>query len=201
MGSQNQIVRYLTTQISIFAKQLKRAARDPGTKNVHQLRITIHRMRPLLGKTLSHALHELDQVLGAKRELDVALKDAVYYGFNPALIQRQRRQAKQQVVQFLKPKYQKKILGKLKKFQKKLNVESIFKDREMHQLRINLKKIRYILEASGQTSERLRILQSELGRLHDLQVLKKISGSNKKLSADLARQYRKATTLLKAAPV
>jgi len=62
--------------------------------------------------------------------------------------------------------------------------------REMHALRIEAKKARYVLEAIGRDGEILHPLQQRIGRAHDLEVLQKLLGPDEAA----AREERRAST-------
>ena len=56
---------------------------------------------------------------------------------------------------------------------------------ERHELRIQAKKVRYVLECLGRRSAGLESLQDHLGREHDLQVLRELTiGAKRALVAD-----------------
>lgn len=71
--------------------------------------------------------------------------------------------------------------------------------KKLHQLRIDMKKARYILEAMGEPVEPLKPLQDVLGEAHDLQILRGFVGKSKKLELKEHLLNKKAAQLVRPA--
>ena len=129
------LVNYLTEQAHLFEKQARRTYQDATRKNVHELRITLRRIRAALwliehgsprisfGK-LPSSLRKLGQVLGEQRELDVAIKDATQYHLKTKKLKSQRLSKKQMLFSKIESKHRKKILRKLETATRKLQHHS-----------------------------------------------------------------------------
>ena len=57
-------------------------------------------------------------------------------------------------------------------------------NKQFHRLRINLKKVRYGLEAIGQFRPQLEKMQDLLGHIHDLEVLQRLFGKKTRIKKD-----------------
>jgi CHAD domain-containing protein len=69
---------------------------------------------------------------------------------------------------------------------------------EAHRLRIKIKRLRYALEAVGQTPRSLNTLQDSLGRAHDLVILQTLTKRNPQIQNQISREYSRALKKLKA---
>lgn len=229
MGS---IAKYLTQQRHNFKSQARKLYRDPSRQNVHNLRVTNRRIRAVLwlaeqgspdatfGK-LQTSMHHLGRVLGACRELDVAIQDAARYQLVVKKLKSHRRSMKRKAVSAVRPKQRKKILRQIDSvviwlvknpvadlapgiYRLRSRIDpwmkkSKIKDRDLHELRIAAKKTRYAFEAIGKPVQPLRRLQTLLGRGHDLQVLQAHLGKNKKIQFDATQEFQKARRVIKPA--
>jgi CHAD domain-containing protein len=125
------LVDYLIQQKHLFEKQGRRTYQDPTRKRVHELRVTLRRIRAVLwlvehgsprisfGK-LPSFLCKLGQVLGEQRELDVAIQDATHYQLKIEKLKSQRRSKKQTLFANIDSKHRKKILRELERVVRKL---------------------------------------------------------------------------------
>lgn len=153
--------------------------------------------------SLSRHMKEVARVLGARRELDVTIQMAKHYGLDAKHLYHRQQVAGKRLVKFfslhgatilarlektaakLKDELPKKrCLGSSDKLKKRLSKwqSNLPKTQEeLHELRIFVKKIRYILEARNLGPYKLiNELQSLLGMVHDLEVLSKLAGSTPK---------------------
>ncbi len=125
------LVDYLIRQRHLFEKQVRGTNQDPTRKNVHELRVTIRRIRAALwliehgsprisfGK-LPSSLRKLGQVLGEQRELDVAIQDATHYHLKTKKLKSQRRLKKQMLFAKIDSKHRQKIQHDLERAVRKL---------------------------------------------------------------------------------
>ncbi len=115
---------YLKRQAQMFDYQARRVYRDTSIKNVHELRVTIRRIRAALWlvehssrhhtfKKLRVSLRKLGQALGECRELDVAIQDAGQYHLKVGKIKAERKTARRKLLVPINPKNIKKILEQL----------------------------------------------------------------------------------------
>ena len=170
---------------------------------------------------LSSSLRKFGQVLGDQRELDVAIQDAIFYHLQLKKIKSQRRAMKQKLLAEIDSKPCQKIKVDLVRAVRSLRSDpepnlrvGLFRlrsrlipwirkapisDKELHELRIILKKARYVLEAIGKKVQPLRNLQGPLGRGHDLEILQELSGKSSKVQSDAVLQYQKARRSIQSA--
>jgi CHAD domain-containing protein len=125
------LVDYLILQRHLFEKQVKGTNQNPTRKNVHELRVTVRRIRAALwlieqgsprlsfGK-LPSSLRKLGQILGEQRELDVAIQDATHYHLKTKKLKSQRCLKKQMLFAKIDSKHRKKTLRDLEKAVRKL---------------------------------------------------------------------------------
>lgn len=165
-------------------------------------------------------LKQLGQVLGEQRQCDVALEDAIHYKRKTKHIKRQRDTARKKVLAVLRKKKRESYTGNLKQAIRDIHDISprSFSPRidnlrhqlvramkspprtslARHQLRIRVKRARYVLEAFHHEIPRLTSLQDRLGRWHDLVVLSAMSGYPKKVIDARNREWRLAERSLGA---
>lgn len=193
--SSKSLQLYKVEHLKLFEVLLDNAAKNPSTKNIHDIRITMRRLSVVLN---SRNLKKLAKVLGKKRDLDVAIKNARLYGLSTRKLEKARKKAKKNSKQELKnfnPKSlkrtpQKNILMDYKKMMRKLTRELFglktidMTKKQIHHLRINLKQARYGLEAIGHSQIHLQKMQDLLGGIHDLENLQKLKGKNARIKKD-----------------
>ena len=170
---------------------------------------------------LYRTLSKLGKALGAQRELDVALQDARHYSLDTSDLRKSHRKLRDKVRDKLNSKRRKRIFRQLRKIntdlqsRKTIRLEKAFdrhlkeanrwkhqelKDlKQLHELRIAIKKFRYALEALGRPVQPLRKLQNLLGRVHDLEILQRSVGRNAAVSLDQASTLTKAKRLVRPA--
>ena len=120
------LVNYLTNQEHLFEKQVQETYQDPTRKNVHELRVTVRRIRAALwliehgsprisfGK-LPSSLRKIGQVLGEQRELDVAIQDGTNYHLKTKKLKSQRRSTRKILCSKINSKHRKKIHRQLER--------------------------------------------------------------------------------------
>jgi CHAD domain-containing protein len=160
-------------------------------------------------KKISDRLGQLAHGLGTLRELQMAIKDAHRYQIPYGRFQRRKKHAKKKLKKLLSKKMSEEIAGELlltaledkigivnpnysrfrSRYQKLVQKvitrsEKLQTADDFHELRIYLKKARYILEAFGFHSRTLKETLDILGRVHDLDVLLSFVGKNRKVLED-----------------
>lgn len=148
---------------------------------------------------LRRSLKNLDQRLGGLRELDVALRDSREKKLPTHEIEKQRNEQRVRLRRYLGGPHGEELMACLKKSQSDLNqiktgpdahrLQSLQrrvsacsrmplkKTANIHRLRIQLKRVRYALEALGRPTAPLAALQDTLGKFHDLEVLSSFHGN------------------------
>lgn len=193
--SSKSLQQYKTEHLKLFEVLLENAAKDPTTKNIHDIRVTMRRLSVVLN---SRNLKKLAKVLGKKRDLDVAIKNARVYGLGTKKLEKAQNKAKKkskhELKNFnptsLKRTPHKNILMGFKMMMRKLTGEldeletMDMTKKQLHHLRINLKQVRYGLEAIGQSQVKLQKMQDLLGNIHDLENLQKLKGKKTKIKKD-----------------
>ncbi len=138
-------------------------------------------------------LKKLARALGVRRQWDVALKGAHKYCLKDGKLRKGQRDAGVKLRRLLLSAGVKALPGQFAAFERTLRDEKIqihadqlkkmrrrlkswlkqkkFSAKELHQLRISTKKIRYAFECMGLPVEDLKDLQDHLGKSHDLTVL------------------------------
>jgi CHAD domain-containing protein len=166
-------------------------------------------------------LRALGRVLGERRMWDIAIHDAARYGAKTDVLRKKQVAAEKAVRRSLRPGASDGLIGRLQKagaaipdmslerlapwledFEWELAYRLRRRPRtpeERHQLRIQMKKIRYVLECMGRRSRRIEKLQDYLGREHDLGVLRTFVGREPRLTRDAQRARSRANRTLKPA--
>ena len=203
------------------ARKLEKLCAIPPDKlsvdEVHDLRVTTRRLRASLSllrrcadmkreRGARRELRTLGRALGARRMLDIAIRDAERYGADTAPLRKRHVRASAALVRTLRRKRAKSLLDDLAAIAKEIPAAPFarlwwrFQDfewelayraerlprtaEEWHELRIELKKVRYVLEALGRRSVPLERLQDHLGREHDLGVLQTLIGKERAIAKD-----------------
>lgn len=199
--------------------------RKPSVGAVHKMRVAVRRLRSVLSlihssgksrfKKLDRELRQLQSLLGACRELDVAIRDAKEFGIDFKHIKSVRKKRVQKLQKKLSPARRgflerrfgqvlamideaelqpAKNLDQLKnKFLRRAKAHPR-KPKKLHRLRISAKKVRYALESIGVKSPELEDLQSAIGRMHDMQTLRKLV-RQKRSTLRRAQKVRKKSAL------
>jgi CHAD domain-containing protein len=167
------------------------------------------------------ALKELGEILGDRRQWDVTLRGARKYHLKePELLKAQRTAGSELSKLLRSPEIQRlpqelsvfgksfgvkivsvqertlrKIRGDLKKWLRQKH----FSKKELHQLRISTKKIRYALESLDLPVEALKGLQDQLGKCHDLMILSEYFDQAKQVKKDEQRERKKAQKQIRPA--
>lgn len=215
----DKTIQYLGKEIKNFESFSKSVHKKPEIEKVHKLRVSIRRIRSILGlgSIKIKSLQKLNKELGKVRDLDVAIGHTKKYQLNAAKLKDDRQKYRKKVHKLLAKKHRKKIENelesflirlesrphltvkfstsplstRLKKFHKKISPDAL------HELRIVLKKVRYLFEASGKPVGYLKKAQTDLGSLHDLEVLQEYFTENKKIQRDKERKSLKAQKFMR----
>jgi CHAD domain-containing protein len=181
------LLQYRNNQIEKFVKLLKKAKKKPRPETIHKIRTTIRRLNILMNKK---EIKKLMKALGRERDLHVAQELALSFGLNAKNIKHKNKIQKNSAFKEIK-KFDLKVLKfaddseMLLQFKRAmgklgLKLETFSSDsldeKKMHEFRILLKKIRYGLEAIGQSSPQLEEMQEQLGKIHDIDVLQSMKG-------------------------
>ena len=143
---------------------------------------------------LKQELQRWTRVLGKRRQIDTLLRNSSQFHLQVAALKKKQQIANQELVCTLTPKSREQIITHLKsichalKSGKKIHQKPVLQkayerffplvdnwslnNRALHQVRVSSKKMRYILEFFDLPAKPLQHLQSYLGKVHDLQVLK-----------------------------
>jgi len=176
--------------------------------------------RSLKVRKALRSLKILADVLGEQRKYDIALKDALEFSLPTEEIEARRARNKRKVRTRLtctnRQKLAREIASalvevrdnttddilrpRLRALSRRLRREGSHSPRDEeagHQVRIDAKKARYLIETFGEPMARLDELQNHLGRWHDLLVLDEMVGPLKKVTAEKNREWKKSLKLIK----
>jgi CHAD domain-containing protein len=208
--------RYLAAQGKEFDRLLACASRSrrPSVEAVHGLRVAIRRIRAVLwilkqegrgDRKLDRGLRKLSRGLGAARELDVARRDARVYRLDSKplkhLRRRRRREAHRLLVRTHRKKLKRRVHDLLDSLHRCDATAAVSRlqsqlsqvgQSDLHLLRIEARKVRYVLEALGETYPSLEQLQKSAGKAHDLEVLAQLLDHPPQIRRDLSRYSRLA---------
>lgn len=170
-------------------------------------------------RALRRSLRRLGRALGGRRMLDVMSEDAARYGLDGSALGGRLAEAGQGVSKLLRPARRAALVAMMRAAEGLLDratggrlAEGLAQKvrrlgaacerapegkREMHALRIELKKARYVLESLGRRSEFIKPLQTRLGRSHDLEVLQETLGQSEKAARDERRERAAARRMMK----
>lgn len=163
---------------------------------------------------IQKSLQNLMDLLGECRQWDVLKKDLKLYELQDSHLKKHRKDARKKLQKFLRKNSSSFSHDKLQRLLRSLttftskNSQTIKKnltqslkkwpdhlprkEKDLHKLRIETKKIIYRLELLGSTPRSLKKLQKSLGRVHDLEVFRNHYGHKKLFAADLARFLQQA---------
>lgn len=200
--------------------------------DVHDLRVTTRRLRASLSILKSVAPHMKDggarrelralgRVLGERRMLDIAIRDARRYRLDDAALHKRHARADKSLARALARKHTvplfdhvsdaaaaipqaafERLSWRLQDFEWDLAYLIQHPPRtaeERHDLRIRLKKVRYTLEAFGKRSALLERVQDHLGREHDLGVLQSLTAKKQVVTRDERKARVRAQRAMKPA--
>lgn len=181
------LLLYRNDQIEKLVKLIKKAKKKSRSDTVHKIRTTIRRLNILMNKK---EIKKLMKVLGKERDSHVAQELAHSFGLSEKKIKRKnktlRESSHKEIKTFdlkvLQLNDDPRIILRFKRAMRQLTLEldkfspHSLNDNKMHQFRILLKKIRYGLEAIGESNPQIEEMQDHLGKVHDIDVLQKMKG-------------------------
>ena len=151
-------------------------------------------------KKLSHELRGLGRSLGGVRELDVAIADAKNYGIDCLSLKSKRKTAQKKLhsklgrghrakmekhftaasvaIHSMNPVSMVSVRDKLREQLSACLKQKISRPKDLHELRITMKKARYVLESMGKNVDPICGLQEVLGNAHDLATLQYFTGND-----------------------
>lgn len=172
-------------------------------------------------KRLRRLLREWGQALGERRALDVVLQDAAELSVDASVLVERHSLAADAVRRVVTVEsglelaaLLRKTAGKLPKWSERrlhqglvLCAQTLHKalreathgKEQQHLLRIQAKKVRYVLEAIGGKCDALRVLQAQLGRSHDMEMLQTMLGPQAKADRIEASVRKRAVAQMHAA--
>ena len=180
--------------------------------------------RCLMNKNAERCYRELRSIgkaLGERRTWDIARRDAERYGADTSEIEKHRRHAHVKMRHALQRGRIRELVASLRKLEEQIPDVMLEKlvpwlqryewelahrlqrppktSETRHELRIQVKKTRYVLECLGRRAPSLEKLQDELGREHDLHVLRGTIGTKRVLATDARAARARANRVMTAA--
>ncbi len=161
-------------------------------------------------------LRSIGRIAGELRALDVAVGDAEKFEIKHSSLKKLRKKTRKKFIVVLKEFNIEKMLSEIDKVASDVAEAPDFDFaralaglrrrlmplryghtslKRLHQLRIEVKKTRYVLEALGRPVHPLRVFQGWLGRVHDIEVLEDRALSNSRTQRDRAECLRKSNKL------
>lgn len=210
-----RISGYFIHNTEAFALLAKEVRKRPTVENVHKLRTTIRRLRSVLAllgvKSKHKQLKKLARTLGKQRDLDVSLINAKKFKLGSNKLKKAQQKQRQITQEILRPKKIEPLKVSLTKVAQKisehppLKLEASFAAKkkelktlkhqnmsveELHRARILVKEVRYLLEAMGKSTTKLKKLQNLLGEIHDLEVLQEKLGKDATVAKAMAAKIK-----------
>lgn len=198
MNTRKRLLRFFQEQGREFLDLEKRVHENPGKRSVHDLRVSARKLRSLqelFDLPSMRGLKKVVQASGELRDLDVGLEHSREFSLNPTELADQRRELSRRLRARIRKKDRAAVrreLGRAEKHLKKrleselefsvflANLRLLLSHRltpkNGHRVRIELKRVRYLLEALRLPVAHLTCLQEFLGDWHDLQVLEQKYG-------------------------
>lgn len=222
----HRLEEFLAKQTQSFSSYYAQVTRRITPRGVHKLRTTVRRIRAVLttiqrnnvdkASDVAQRLSELQRLLGAVREIDVLAQDAKSFELQVQGLETEHDRARRALRRFLLRYSRRSLLSPISKQAEAIHLSQIDmkplltkrlktferhvrknkKKSEMHELRISLKKLRYVLEAVGSGTKAQRDLQGLLGRVHDLEVLRDRMGKSKQVKKEQERLAKLASKQL-----
>jgi CHAD domain-containing protein len=217
------LTKYVHDNQKIFQQYADKVQKKTSEESIHKLRVSIRRIRSvskLLGiKLKSKSIKKFGKRLGELRDLDVALKNSEIYELEDSSLKNERKKLAKKIQIDFKKKEIQKMLDEIKALKWKVTslqlaqapqVVGLNKElndwrkrklsrKNLHAFRIAIKKLRYILEATGKPLGNLKRMQDLLGELHDLQVLTELLGEDKQVNKDFTLKLKEAAEAFPAA--
>ncbi len=211
-----RVAAHLNLQARQFERLAAGVARRLTPGGVHDLRVLVRRIRaavwlarrlgPGFGK-VGAALRKLGQRLGERRLLDVAVIDARSFGLDGTALRERVEEAGRDVIEGLGERIE--IARRLRAASSGLaastrdridegigrRIEAVRTAKsearkgkpELHRMRIELKKSRYLIDALGGSGDFVKPVQELIGRAHDLEVLQGLLGFEPRAAREESR--------------
>lgn len=211
-----QLSTYFIHNTKVFAQLAKEVHERPTEENVHKMRTTIRRLRSVLALmkvTSKHKqLKKLARRLGEQRDLDVALINANKFKLSCGKLKKRQKKQRKLTQEILRPKKIIPLKESLSKVAQKisehppLKLETSFAAKkkelqklkhknmsveELHRARILVKEVRYLMEAMGKPTTKLKKLQNLLGEIHDLEILQEKLGKDAAVAKVMAAKIKR----------
>ncbi|MBI1860596.1 MAG: CHAD domain-containing protein [Deltaproteobacteria bacterium] len=207
----------------------RKTRKSPSIKNVHELRVLIRRVRSQLWlipkeqrtraiKKARRDLKKIASLLGEQRKYDVAITDAQELGLAVASLRKERERARLRIPPALKGRKRDRVRKQIREAIRDTNrlssstliprIERLRKELEgglpksqtdRHQLRISVKRARYVLKRFGYNPKSLHELQDLLGRWQDLATLGDLIGPHPRVTRALNAQWKRLKPHVKPA--
>lgn len=172
-------------------------------------------------KKIMRELRDLGRALGARRMWEIAIRDAESYGAETAALTKRLSRAEKALRRAMRPGRMDALIARLKKtegfipgasfermgpwlenFEWELAYRLERRPKtadDRHLLRIEMKKVRYVIECLGRRSRMVEKLQDYLGREHDLGVVRPFVGREPRLTRDVRQAGSSANKAMKPA--
>lgn len=209
-----QFKSFVKKEVQSFVVGAAKITKDPSRKRIHQLRVSVRKLQSTLG---GNFLKKLNKRLGKIRDLDVLIRNAKSYHLKVNGPKKQRKKLRKEIKERLRSKKFQNLHQELeKKAEKSLDQPQLtsrahemidelktwnrpLKEEELHSFRKTIKRIHYLLEATGQNTDILKDLQDHLGRIHDLDVLARYYKKNVNTQNDKKTEVHTTQKLIKPA--
>lgn len=222
----SRLLRTYATRFSRLSRIVRRRVEDDPVHDLRvltrRIRSAIWVARHLAPscdfRLLRSALSRVGRVLGRRRLLDVARADAAEFGLDGSRLDRRRARegaalaqelnevnraamgaGLRQVARILPRATEERLAGALESHRRRLMTTATRARRgpaQLHDLRIEAKKTRYLLEALARKGDFLRELQRRIGRAHDLEILQQLFKRHEAASRQEARARAAAYRIL-----
>ncbi|WP_408095837.1 CHAD domain-containing protein [Peredibacter sp. HCB2-198] len=201
---------FIKNESMAFTPLAEKTGQQPKRKRVHDLRVSIRKMRSIVDEDF---LKKLGKTLGDVRDLDVAIRNAKAYHLDNSDLKKERKYLRKKIKKSLRPSKLHKLNIKLKSIVNKVNQkpdvparaqemikklhtwEHPMKREELHPFRKTIKEVRYLLEATGQKTDYLINLQDHLGKVHDLEVFARFYKKNPTIEKEREVQIKESKKL------
>lgn len=215
---------YLKVQSQKVGKLFREVQDEPSGESVHQLRVTLRKIRTVLQiinqskiKTLkvdeSKKLSRVWKALGKQRDLDVAIRNAESLHLDSTQLRTLCQPTRKKTASRLKNKSVNLIIKSLERINRQLGKHPINPERaiyrliedlqhnfeapeEIHHLRILLKRVRYLLESLSLPTTEFKPFQDVLGNLNDYETLLILFGRNTMIEEKRKLQLKSAKAMV-----
>lgn len=203
IDERRHLIKYLRTQSNEFIHLMPKLSSGKKGQPIHRLRVATRRARAVLSIVkndhkyieLTNLNRELRQLSAKKRNAERKLDELV--SLKPLNRIIQRLSIAEENIRATRPSVTHKVQAKLVKLLNQENTQKKGNIIDFHKLRINLKKVRYVLEALGRPIEPLEKIQKSLRDAHDLELLQTLTRKNQKLKLEQQSPNQQSIRILK----